>query len=132
MRDTPPTRSNFIPALLLGSAIAVVAALWVLHVGEVRQPSPLTQGLPSSLKTASAVFNARVQASFPPGTTEKRLLSDLSDQGFVQGYGVGDEEEMVRRHSDLVCNIAARIYWRADGHGGLRTIRGIYREEGCW
>ena len=123
-----PLRRNGVLALGLAVLIALAATPWLLNSGVIARPSPLTRDLPREFRAASATFDARVQARFPPGTSETRLLAELERQGFREGHG---EQEMVRRQTSRVCTVAARVYWRADEVGKIRQARGVYREEGC-
>ena len=123
-----PLRRNGVLALGLAVLIALAATPWLLNVGFIQRHSPLTRDLPSEFRAASATFDARVQARFPPGTPERQLVAELSRQGFHESHA---EHEMVRRQVSLVCNVAARVSWRADEAGKIRQARGVYRQEGC-
>lgn len=123
-----PVRRNGALSLGLAVLIALAVTPWLLHVGFIRPPSPLTRDLPGASRAASQVFDARVQARFPPGASEAQLIAELSRQGFHEGQA---EREMVRRQASLICNIAARVSWRADHAGRILRARGAYREEGC-
>lgn len=126
-----PLHRNGAVALGLAVVIALVLTPWLLHVGVVPRPSPLTRDLPSSFAAAGKAFDARIKARFPPGTPQTRLVAELRRQGFHSGPGLGAEDEMVREHNTLVCAIAARVYWIPNDHGQVWRIRGVYREEGC-
>lgn len=62
------------------------------------------------------------------------MAIELRKQGFSRDDWASDlnlEHDAVRREDNLVCNEAARIYWRADSEGHIMAIRGLFREEGC-
>lgn len=42
----------------------------------------IARGLPSTYTDAEPIFDARLKARFPPGTTEHKLLDELGQQGF--------------------------------------------------
>lgn len=126
-----PVRRNGALALGLAVVIALAATPWLFHAAVVQPPAPLIHGLPSAFRAASQVLDARVKARYPPGTAEARLVADLSRQGFRAESGHGGEQQMVRYRHTLVCNLAARVHWRADAAGRIATTRGAYREEGC-
>ena len=53
----------------------------------MRGPYPRTpalgRGIPSNYAEGEKVFDARVKAKFPTGTSEARLVEELQNQGFV-------------------------------------------------
>jgi hypothetical protein len=79
-------------------------------------------------------FDARLRQRFPLGVPESVLTRELAQQGFdrVAWRGPDGTEAVAERHEgDFACDIAARVYWRADAAGHVRSLRGEYREAGC-
>ncbi len=122
-------------ALGATATVSVFATLlWSSYRQYEHPPVPLTRGLNGEWTTISKVFDERVRRSFPVGTPEKTLAKSLVAQGFRQadwGGQTGVEHEAVRREDSLVCNVAARVYWRSDGAGRLQEVHGTYGEVGC-
>jgi hypothetical protein len=120
----------------INTAALVLAGLLVVALGEAqaRPASPLTAGLRGPWTDTTKEFDVRVRRQFPVGTSEDVLSQALTRQGFRQedwGGVTGTEHEAVRREDNIACNIAARIFWRADKDRRIQSIRGTYREEGC-
>jgi hypothetical protein len=121
-----------------GKGIAVFAAGLVIGLGAAiwwatMQPrSYLTANLPANWNEASAVFDARVRTRFPVGTPIPRFTSELDAEGFKPTWHETDGEYGAKRHEgDFVCNIVARVYWRAGKNDAVAAVRGLYHEEGC-
>ena len=118
---------------LLAATILVVGTLFYV-ASRLRLHVPLTSNLYGRWDVISAEFNRRVEDRFPLGSLESAMAAELQNEGFSSQDWTSStdaEHEAVRREDDRVCNVAARIYWRADNGGRLTSIMGIYREEGC-
>lgn len=115
--------------LFAGVAAGTTVACWWM----ARQPrSPLTAGLPADFVNASTEFDARIRAQFPLGMPIWKFTKRLEMEGFrPTWFVVNGESNAFRSSGNFVCNIAARVYWRAAQDGTLEAIRGVYQEEGC-
>jgi hypothetical protein len=119
----------FAVGFVVGLGVALAVALWWTTS---RPPSPLTAGLPSEWKAASAQFDARVRARFPPATPIPKFLSALNAEGFEPTwFEAGGAYGLKRKESDFPCVIVARIHWRAEQDGTVSNVRGRYGEDGC-
>jgi len=116
-------------------AVATVILILAMLTWRSLLAAPLTSGLGSGTwEVVSERFDSRVKRAFPIGSSEDQMIQELRRQGFSltdEGEASGQENEAVRREDNWVCNIGARVYWRADAGGELIAIRGAYREEGC-
>lgn len=114
-------------------AFGFIAGLAFAHWAPfTRTPSPLTSNLPSEWNAASAQFDERIKVRFPPGTAVSELIGQLKIQGFEPAWSEnGGEESALRNEGNFACNVAARVYWRAEKDGTVSSVRGVYREEGC-
>lgn len=92
-------------------------------------------GLNQTWEEMSFNFDNNVNLRFPVGTPTSRLINELKGQGFdVSGPAPPNNEFSAYRRVyrfPPICDIAARVYWRADNDGKLISIRGVNREEGC-
>ena len=78
------------------------------------------------------MFDARVRARFPTGTSVPELANALRAEGFEPTWYEPDGEfSAARNEGNIVCNIMARVYWRVGKDNVVTAIRGKYREEGC-
>ena len=120
---------KYIGIFAIGLVVGLLAAAcWTT----IRPRSPLTANLSWNWQESSARFDARVRDRFPLGTPISRFTADLGAEGFKPTwYEIGGEYSAVRDESNVVCNIAARVYWRVGKNDTLAAIRGLYREEGC-
>jgi hypothetical protein len=123
----------FVCALAMAAPLSAAAAGW--SSSSVSRPaSPLTAGLGGGTwSELTAKFDARLHHRFQPGVAEKDLTEELAREGFrrVSWRGPDGAEVAERREDSFACNIAARVYWRADAAGRVQTLRGEYRQEGC-
>jgi hypothetical protein len=121
--------------LLLAAPLAARASFSSSSSQPNRPPAPLTAGLGGGpWSEITARFDARLHKRFPAGTTESALTSELAHEGFRQtdwGGATGTEHQAERREDTFACNIAARVFWRADAAGRVQSLRGEYREAGC-
>jgi len=118
--------------------IATVSVVLTLFVVALRpKPSvPLTNNLSGEWGKISLEFDQRVRHRFTVGSSELAMTQELRREGFVRSdsrYTVSDGKEAtaMRSENNLVCNIGAMVYWRADAAGRITTIRGEYRALGC-
>ena len=126
---------SYVAVLLIVAGLTVGATLLWVQLDKVSGRSvPLTAGMAGEWTTVTKRFDTRIQHRFPTGSSESDLGTTLSQQGFDQvGWGgvTGAEHQAVRREDNLVCKVAARVYWRANASRRLTSIRGTYNAEGC-
>ncbi len=122
----------------LTAALALICSpvlLWLLYLWIIEPPAvPLTVGLSGTWAAWSSELDRRVKVSFPPGSSETQMASELRQQGFSQrdlGSSTEKEHWAVRREDSFPCNKAAYVYWRADDDGRLISIRGDYPMGQC-
>jgi hypothetical protein len=122
-----------VAAAVISLASIAGTLLWV--AARPTSPVPLTEGMTGhSWAQASAEFDHRLKTRFPAGSSEDALIAELRREGFAQSdwrHDVAQEHQAWRTEQNLVCNMAAIAYWRADAAGVLTAIRGVYRETGC-
>ena len=121
-----------------GTALGTLAATTVIFAFSFtktpdRPQSALTANLSGGWDAANREFDRRIKARFPLGSTVDQLIANLSEQGFVAEWPDARFNEYAA-YSDVgnwVCNIGAHVYWTVGENGRIRSIRGMYREEGC-
>jgi hypothetical protein len=121
-------------------AVAAISSggtwVWMTTIRTIRPlPNvPLTVGLSGKWEDISKEFDRRVKISFPIGSSEEQMGTELKRQGFCrQDWRSSTEQERdaIRREDNGVCRQAAYVHWRVDAQGHLTAVRGEYREEGC-
>jgi hypothetical protein len=100
---------------------------------EPRPASSLTENLPARWDDATREFDRRLKARFPLGSSAAAMAQELQRQGFEPAAwtGLDPVTQALRDESNFVCTIRARVEWRTDEAGLLRSISGRYHEEGC-
>ena len=89
-----------------------------------REPD-IGRNLPSNIKEASELFDARVKAIYPMGTSEERLIANLRKQGFVPSSLRKDWGRAVFTQKSLLVNTIWTVSWQAE-NGKIVLIRGSY------
>ena len=81
--------------------------------------------LPTNIKEASEIFDARVKAVYQQGTSEERLVVDLRNQGFVSSPKHGDWNLASFNDNKLFMASRWSVAWRAE-NGRIVSIGGRY------
>jgi hypothetical protein len=99
-------------------------------------PAPkIGRGLPSNFEAASRVFDERVKARFPTGSSEALLMEELKSERFKVTKTVdpkGESSFSATREGAIwpVCGLAWNIHW-TERAGRILRIDGDYGETGC-
>lgn len=128
MRRIGPV-GKLLAIFLAGTVVGLVVAFcWTTW----RPRSPLTTDLPPEWKEASALFDKRLRARYPPGTPIWKFTNELEAQGFKPTwFEPGGEYGAKRGEGSVMCNVVARVFWQIGKNDTVSAIRGVYREEGC-
>jgi hypothetical protein len=118
------------------SFIAVAAALAILSFYSGRTTSglrhlpELAATLPGDESGFNRELDARVQQDFPLGSREKKLIDELSRQGFAPEWRERDDANAASFvWTGLLCSKVVRVIWRADEQGLLTQIGGSYASK---
>jgi hypothetical protein len=118
------------------SFIAAAAALAILsfYSGRItngfRHLPELAATLPGDESGFNGQLNARVQQDFPLGSREKKLIDELSRQGFTPEWRERDDANAASFvWTGLLCSKIVRVIWRADEQGLLTQIVGSYASK---
>jgi hypothetical protein len=106
----------------------LVASVSLTSACKSRTPE-IGRDLPSNFREGSKVFSARVQATYPKGTSEERLVDDLRKQGFVLLPKHEDWKCAVFTRKSMVLHIKWSVCWRAEG-SKVVSIGGTYSGVG--
>ena len=112
-------------ALLLATAAFVAGRLSNFH------PFPgIVATLPGDESEFSREFNDRIRERFPIGSSEDKLLTFLTNEGFLPDWRSRDNPNAsFFVQSGLICQKIIRVFWRADASGTLTDIRGSYESH---
>ncbi len=122
-------RLAFCAFLLAGCALVLSSNrfwVWADGVGAV----PLTRNLPDKTAEMQDVFDARVKARFPIGSSVADMLHELHKEGFAESNKVfppDDEHSATRKDGGTgVCSFTATVAWRPDRRDRVKTVSGNY------
>jgi hypothetical protein len=107
----------------------MVAALKLLK--PVRVPE-LVIGLPTNFRAGTEEITRRLNARFPPGSSEERLITELARQGFepdpsTEGVdGICHSRTFYRR--ELIFVTLWSVRWRSH-QGKIASIFGVYGQR---
>jgi hypothetical protein len=114
--------------LLIAVAIVTTPFIYGLCL-----PLGAAWGLPPTLQAASAEFDRRIQAEYPPGTPEASIIRGL----WWQGYGSPQQRcgtasdcaeapkfVLAQSEMSLVCRSSWSVEWRADKNGKITSVKG--------
>jgi hypothetical protein len=118
------------------SFIAAAAALAILSfysgrmTNGLRHLPELAATLPGDESGFSRELDARVQQEFPLGSREKKLVDELSRQGFTPEWRERDDANAASFvWTGLLCSKIVRVIWRADEQGLLTQVDGSYESK---
>ncbi|MXP29609.1 hypothetical protein GRI58_12360 [Porphyrobacter algicida] len=107
------------------ASIALLAA----GCGSARSPIPeIAQGLPNNYSEGERVFDARLKARFPVGTSTNALAEELTKQGFSVTTQINGGGANYTDKGFLVSSVW-NIGWKAQG-GRITDIWGVYGGRG--
>jgi hypothetical protein len=110
-----------------GSFLATLGSL----LFRLRPLAPeIGRDLSSNYADGKKVFEARLKARFPVGTSEQALLDELRRQGFERlpdHPGLGDFKSATFCRNELIFRTIWSVSWRSEG-GRILEILGVY---GC-
>lgn len=116
-----PNRSAF--SLL---AVAFMTACGV--ASEAEKIPEIARGLPATYAEGEKIFDARLKARFPVGTSETDIVEELKRQGFSISEGPrGRFATFIEKR--LVVSNVWNVGWEAD-NGMLSMVWGIYGGRG--
>lgn len=105
-------------------ALLLAAPLW--YFNPFVRPPAIGRGLPSTIRAAEEVFDARVQAQWPLPVDEARMIAELEAQGFT----VGKRGPSGRRSANFekrfgLCGLEWSVRWTMKD-GEIVRIFGVY------
>ncbi len=105
--------------------LGLVAALASLTSARKPRAPEIGRDLPSNIQEASRIFDARVKATYPEGSSEERLVDELLRQGFVLKRQHADWKCAVFTRRSLLINTNWSVCWRAE-NDKIVSIGGTY------
>ncbi len=118
-----PSLAKYLGFTLLGAALVMVAS-FVQALREDVPPPPL-QGLPNQVDLIGPEFQSRLEANFPIGTTEERLIAGLSQWGFKfveSEQGLWADLEV----RSFGCTDGFSVEWNTDEQGVVSELQGHF------
>src|SRR3984957_3198083 len=86
--------------------------------------------LPGDESEFSREFDERLRERFPVGSSEDKLLTFLTNEGFFPDWRSRDNPNAsFFVQSGLICQKIIRVFWRANAAGTLTDIRGSYESQ---
>ena len=85
----------------------------------------LIKGLLSEISVAKKEFNARVQKSFPPNTSDAEINGELSNQGFDIKSNQAKKVASYKAHN-FACRLAWLITWQVDDEDNIYDLKAKY------
>jgi len=128
------TIPEFAGMLVLAACLGGGGAAGLITLVEQKATPELLTDLSSEYAEADRQFAKRIARAFPAGSSEAALITTLERQGFVPDWRetADGERSAAFDFSSIVCVQKARVRWRTDAKGQIRTVRSRYGEEGCW
>ena len=112
-------------ALLLAIAGFVAGRLSSFHM-----LPEIVATLPGDESEFNREFDDRIRVRFPVGSSEDKLLTFLTSEGFFPDWRSRDNQNAsFFVQSGLICEKIVRVFWRADVAGTLKDIRGSYESR---
>ena len=101
----------FVP---VGLGLLVLAGFgWLTWQASDISLPPLARGLPAKFVAGDRVFKARIEHDYPVGSDERRLVADLTAQGFTIDASPPESSASLKRFMGCGDKVW-RVYWRAD------------------
>jgi hypothetical protein len=82
--------------------------------------------MPATVDQITPAFISRVEAQFPVGSDEDKLIAELQSEGFEPQWNYKGGEIAILVRSDPVCRNEWRIFWRTDAKGAITDITAKY------
>ena len=115
------------------SALALLLATAAFAAGRFSSFRPLPEivaTLPGDESKFSHEFDERIRERFPIGSSEDKLLTFLTNEGFFPDWRSRDNPNAsFFVQSGLICQKIIRVLWRADASGTLTDVRGSYESH---
>lgn len=128
----PPERSRL--GMWAWRAFVVLLVIAAFYVGRAtqsfRQLPEIAATLPGDESGFGRELDARVQQRFPLGSSDAKLIAELSRQEFTPEWrerGYANAASFVWR--GLLCTKVVRVIWRADDQGAIAQINGEYQRR---
>ena len=118
-------------AIWSASALLLAAASFAAGRFSSFRPLPeIVATLPGDESEFSREFDDRVRERFPIGSSEDKLLTFLTNEGFFPDWRSCDNPNAsFFVQSGVICQKIVRVFWRADVAGALTGVRGSYESR---
>jgi hypothetical protein len=94
------------------------------------RPPPLGRDLPTDYVGTNPVFDKRLKARYPIGSSVTALRGELRKEGFTiisHDFSSDYQESAEFSISDFACRDSWSVYWSADNDGKITAEKGRYR-----
>jgi len=125
--DRPPPSRRKSRLLLLVAGFFFFVPPVVVGIAIYRsfdRPPEIAVDLPQDPDARRAAFRARVEAAFPPGSPETRLVETMKEQGFH--IATVEAADWPRKATIIVerwtCTTTYEIKWRNDAAGSIAAV----------
>jgi hypothetical protein len=98
--------------------------------GQFRALPAIVATLPGDEAEFSRELDDRIRERFLIGTSEDKLIDYLKSERFLPEWRRRNEDNSSSFVQDgLICEKAARVFWRADAEGLLTKVGGAYESH---